>query len=152
VRDQDAEHWRWLQRPSLADRTVIVLGHGGVGRETARRLAAFDVDLVRVASHARDDDAGRIHGVDELPELLPRADVVVLAVRLSRDTYRLVDDAFLTSMRDGALLVNVARGKVVDTDALVAHLQAGRIRAALDVTDPEPLPPGHPLWSAPGAL
>ena len=87
-----------------------------------------------------------------LGELLPSADVVVAAVPLADDTRGLVDPWFIDAMRPGALLVNVARGPVVSTDALVSALQAGRIRAALDVTDPEPLPPGHPLWSAPGVL
>jgi phosphoglycerate dehydrogenase-like enzyme len=93
-----------------------------------------------------------VHGVDELPDLLPRHDVVIVIVPLGEQTAGMVDDAFLTAMPDGSLLVNVARGGVVDTEALVRHTLAGRVRAALDVTDPEPLPPGHPLWSAPGVL
>jgi phosphoglycerate dehydrogenase-like enzyme len=93
-----------------------------------------------------------VHAVDELPDLLPRHDVVVVVVPLGPQTVGLVDDEFLSAMPDGALLVNVARGGVVDTDALVRHLATGRLRAALDVTDPEPLPADHPLWTAPGVL
>jgi phosphoglycerate dehydrogenase-like enzyme len=93
-----------------------------------------------------------VHAYGELPDLLPGADVVVLVVPLTDLTRRMVDAAFLARMKDGALLVNVARGAVVDTDALVAALRSGRISAALDVTDPEPLPHGHPLWGCPNLL
>jgi phosphoglycerate dehydrogenase-like enzyme len=93
-----------------------------------------------------------VHAQDELPALLPDADVVVLITPLTAETRGLVDAAFLARMKDGALLVNVARGAVVDTDALTAEVRAGRLEAALDVTDPEPLPPEHPLWSLPGVL
>lgn len=138
--------------PSLADRRVLVVGQGSVGQAIVARFRPFEVDLVRVASTARDDADGHVHAVDELPDLLPDADVVVLAIPLSRTSYHLLDAAALARMKDGAIVVNVARGKVVDTDALVAALTAGRLRAALDVTDPEPLPPGHPLWCAPNVL
>jgi phosphoglycerate dehydrogenase-like enzyme len=145
---------RWLAgtRASLADRRVLLVGAGSVGSAIARRLEPFEVRLTRVAGHARDDADGHVHGVDELPALLPDAEIVVLVVPLTPATRGLVDAAFLAAMPDGALLVNVARGGVVVTDALVAELAAGRLRAALDVTDPEPLPPGHPLWSTPGTL
>jgi phosphoglycerate dehydrogenase-like enzyme len=112
------------------------------------RLAGFEVTLLRVARSSRDGVAG----LDELPDLLPQADVVVLTVPLSTQTRGMVDAAFLARMRDGALLVNVARGAVVDTDALLDELSTGRLQAALDVTDPEPLPADHPLWRAPGLL
>jgi phosphoglycerate dehydrogenase-like enzyme len=138
--------------PSLADRRVLVVGQGSVGRAIVARFRPFEVDLVRVASTARDDADGHVHGVDELPDLLPGADVVVLAIPLSRTSYHLLDATALALMKDGAVVVNVARGKVVDTDALLAELTAGRLRAALDVTDPEPLPPDHPLWHAPNVL
>jgi phosphoglycerate dehydrogenase-like enzyme len=138
--------------PSLADRRVVVVGQGSVGRAIVARFRPFEVDLVRVASTARDDADGHVHGVDELPDLLPGADVVVLAIPLSRTSYHLLDAAALARLKDGAVVVNVARGKVVDTDALLAELTAGRLRAALDVTDPEPLPPDHPLWHAPNLL
>ena len=147
---QAADQGRWATRlsPGLSGRTVLLLGVGGVGQAVEARLRPFGPEIVKVARAARDG----VHGVDELPTLLPEADVVVVAVRLDDSTVRLVDAEFLAGMRDGALLVNVARGAVVDTDALVAETSTGRLRAALDVTDPEPLPPDHPLWRIPGVL
>ena len=139
---------------SLADKRVLVLGYGSIGRAVAARLTPFEVQVTAVASRARagDELVRSVHGVDELPTLLPHHDVVVVIVPLSERTAGLVDDEFLSAMPDGSLLVNVARGGVVDTDALVRHATAGRIRAALDVTDPEPLPVDHPLWGLPGVL
>jgi len=147
---QAADQGRWATRisPGLSGRTVLLLGVGGVGQAVEARLWPFGPEIVKVARAARDG----VHGVDELPTLLPEADVVVVAVRLDDSTVRLVDAGFLARMRDGALLVNVARGAVVDTDAVVAETSTGRLRAALDVTDPEPLPPDHPLWRIPGVL
>jgi len=152
VRAQDAGRWEPARLASLADRRVLLIGYGGVGKAIEERLRPFEVEIVRVASRARDEDAGHVHGMDELPDLLPGADIVVLGVPLTDGTRGLADAAFLAAMADGALLVNIARGPVVDTAALVAELASGRLRAALDVTDPEPLPPGHPLWSAPNLL
>lgn len=146
ARAMPAGEWRHRQRAALADRTVVVVGAGGVGRAVAERVRAFEASVVLVGRTARPD----VRGAEDLPELLPDADVVVLAVPLSEDTRGLVDARFLARMRDGALLVNVARGPVVDSGALLA--EAGRLTAALDVTDPEPLPPDHPLWRAPGVL
>ena len=148
---------QWLPAqtwPALADRKVLILGYGGIGVAIARRLSGFEVKLTAVASRARSGDelVSTVHGVDELPALLPEHDVVILIVPLSDATNGLVDRKFLASMRDGALLVNVSRGKVVDTGALVEAAGSGRITAALDVTDPEPLPAGHPLWHTPGVL
>jgi len=125
---------------------------GGVGTEIQKRLAPFDVELTRVGRSARTDSDGEIHGFDELPVLLPAADVVILAVPLTDDTRHLVDAAFLSATKHGALIVNVSRGPVVDTDALLTALEAEHVTAALDVTDPEPLPADHPLWRAPGVL
>ena len=142
---QRAGRWDLVEADDLVDKRVVILGAGDLGEQTARRLRAFDADPVLVASSARDG----IHGTDELPELLPGADVVVITVPLTPQTEGMVDAAFLARMPDDALLVNVARGKVVDTDALLAELTAGRLRAALDVVEPEPLPAGHPLWTAP---
>lgn len=153
VRSGDEARWAPLgKRTSLADRRVLVVGYGSVGTAIARRLSTFEVTLTAVASRARpgDDLVETVHGIDELPALLPEHDVVVVIVPLNDSTQHLVDDAFLSAMPDGALLVNVARGPVADTDALVAH--AGRLALALDVTDPEPLPDGHPLWTAPNVL
>jgi phosphoglycerate dehydrogenase-like enzyme len=148
VRAADQGRWSAFVSPGLHGRTVLLLGVGGVGRAIEDRLVPFGAHLVRVAHTAR---LG-VHGVDELSSLLPHADVVVVAVRLDDTTDGLVDAGFLAGMRDGALLVNVARGAVVDTDALVAETSSGRLRAALDVTDPEPLPPDHPLWRIPGVF
>ncbi|MBG0815362.1 2-hydroxyacid dehydrogenase [Planomonospora sp. ID82291] len=148
VRAQERGEWTYRHTGVLADSTVLIVGYGSIGAALERRLAGFEVEVVRVARTAREG----VHGQDELPALLPRADVVVLLVPATPDTAGLVDAAFLGAMKDGALLVNAARGGVVDTGALVAELERGRILAALDVTDPEPLPPGHPLWTAPGAF
>lgn len=141
---------RWTPgwRESLADKTVLIVGYGDIGADIERRLVPFEVDVLRVARRARDG----VGTLADLPTLLPRADVVVLVVPATAETTGLVDEQFLENMRPGALLVNVARGSVVDTDALLAALHAGRVRAALDVTDPEPLPADHPLWQAPGVL
>jgi phosphoglycerate dehydrogenase-like enzyme len=147
--------WEPLRlRSSLADRRVLVVGYGQIGRAIVRRLEPFEVAITAVASRARagDDLVPHVHGIDELPELLPDQDVVVVIVPLTDATRGLFDAQMLGRMPDGALLVNVARGAVVDTDALVAECSSGRLRAALDVTDPEPLPEGHPLWTAPGVL
>jgi phosphoglycerate dehydrogenase-like enzyme len=148
---------QWLpseNRQSLADKKVLILGYGGIGVAIARRLSGFEATLTAVATRARagDDLVPSVHGVEELPSLLPEQDVVILIVPLSDSTDGLVDRDFLASMREGSLLVNVSRGKVVDTGALVEATRSGRIRAALDVTDPEPLPPEHPLWQMPGVL
>ena len=152
---QDRARWVPLGgRPALADKRVLILGYGSIGRAVARRLTGFEVTLTAVASRARagDDLVPRVHGIDELPGLLPHHDVVVVIVPLSAATTGLVDRDFLAGLPDGALLVNVARGKVVDTDALVEATATGRVMAALDVTDPEPLPDDHPLWRSPGVL
>ncbi|MEO6143560.1 MAG: 2-hydroxyacid dehydrogenase [Dermatophilaceae bacterium] len=148
---------QWLPaetRPSLADKRVLILGYGGIGVAIARRLSGFETTLTAVASRPRagDELVASVHGVDELPSLLPEHDVVIVIVPLSEATTGLVDQKFLASMPDGSLLVNVSRGKVVDTDALVAAVMDGRIRAALDVTEPEPLPADHPLWRLPHVL
>jgi phosphoglycerate dehydrogenase-like enzyme len=151
VRDQERQVWPDSYDEvddSLADRTVLILGYGAIGEALERRLSGFECDVIRVARRARDG----VHPISELPELLPRADVVVLLTPATPETKRMVDAQFLERLKDGALLVNVSRGVVVDTEALVAELGTGRIRAALDVTDPEPLPAGHPLWSAPNVL
>lgn len=152
ARAQTTGTWIAGYRPALADKRVLVVGAGSVGGAIVDRFAPFEVSLTRVATTARDDARGHVHGIDELPGLLPRHDVVVLVVPLGDTTRGLVDAAFLAALPDGALLVNVARGPVVDTAALLAEVTTGRIVAALDVTDPEPLPADHPLWRAPGVL
>jgi phosphoglycerate dehydrogenase-like enzyme len=152
VRGQDAGQWRFGFYPALADKTVLIVGYGAIGEAVDRRLTGFEVNVVRVARTARAGAHGPIHALAELPELLPRADVVILTVPLTEDTRGLVDAGFLARLPDGALVVNVARGPVVDTEALLTQTSTGRIRAALDVTDPEPLPADHPLRFAPGVL
>src|SRR5262249_23909229 len=136
VRAQDRHEWDWGWHDSLADKTVLLVGYGAIGAAIEARLAPFECSVVRVARSAREG----VHALSELPALLPTVDVVVLVVPLTDETRGLVDADFLSSMKPGALLVNVARGAVVDTGALVEALRAERIRAALDVTEPEPLP------------
>ena len=148
VRNQRDAQWNEGWRPSLADKTVLIVGYGDIGRDIERRLTPFEVDVLRVARTARDG----VQTLDDLPELLPRADVVILVIPGTSETKGLVDAGFLGRMKDDALLVNVGRGSVVVTDDLVAALESGRIWAALDVTDPEPLPADHPLWSTPHVL
>nr|WP_237519541.1 2-hydroxyacid dehydrogenase [Streptomyces sp. HUCO-GS316] len=152
VRHQDRAQWLTGFRPALADRTVLLVGYGSIGSAVEARLGAFECEVLRVARSARESTHGPVHAVSRLPQLLPRADVVVLIVPLTADTRGLADADFLALMREGALLVNVSRGPVVDTQALLAELVTGRLSAALDVTDPEPLPAGHPLWRAPNTL
>lgn len=131
---------------ALADKRVLVVGAGGIAQALARRLEGFECEVTLVGRTAR---AG-VRGREELGELIPESDVIVIAVPLDDTTRGLVDAAFLASMRDGALLVNVARGAIVDTEAMQA--EAGRLSFALDVTDPEPLASEHPLWRAPNVL
>lgn len=144
--------WAPVYAQSLADRRVLLLGYGGVGKAIAARLAPFEVEIVPVASRARDENGVHVHGVDELVSLLPTVDIVIVSLPGGDATRHIIGDAELAALPDGALVVNVGRGPLIDTDALVRHAQAGRIRAGLDVTDPEPLPAGHPLWSLPGVL
>jgi phosphoglycerate dehydrogenase-like enzyme len=147
-----AEH-RWTYKETtptdeLAGKHVLIVGAGSIGTALAKRLAPFEVQMTQVARTAREG----VYPIGDLPELLPRADVVVLLVPLTGQTRGLVDASFLAALRDGALLVNAARGPVADTAALTKELSTGRIFAALDVTDPEPLPPDHPLWTLPNVL
>lgn len=152
VRAAGEGRWAPARHESLADRRVLLLGYGGVGRAIEARFAPFEVDLVRVGTRARDDETGHVHGIDELDALLPTADIVIVGVPLTADTTGLVDDRFLSALPDGALVVNIARGKVADTAAVLDHATRGRLRFALDVTDPEPLPAGHPLFALPNVL
>lgn len=132
----------------LHGKRVLIVGYGAIGSAIEDRLKAFGVEIVRVARSARDG----VHAVAELPNLLPAAEIVVLIVPFTSETRGMIGAAELALLRPGTLLVNAARGPVVDTDALLAALSEGRIRAAVDVTDPEPLPDGHPLWHAPNLL
>lgn len=148
ARAQERGLWLAGRYEALADKTVMIIGYGSVGHALERRLLPFETTVVPVARTARTG----VHAFDEIPELLPAADVVVLLCPLTPETRGMVDAAFLARIKPGALLVNAARGPVVVTDDLVAALTSGRIRAAVDVTDPEPLPEDHPLWRAPGVL
>ncbi|MFG2672335.1 2-hydroxyacid dehydrogenase [Streptomyces sp. NPDC048445] len=153
VHGQDNEEWRSGFYPALADKSVLIVGYGSIGSAIEDRLAPFECARVaRVARSARTTARGPVHTLDDLPALLPEADIVILSTPLNPSTQGLVGADFLAAMRDGALLVNVARGGVVDTKALLSELESGRLHAALDVTDPEPLPSGHPLWHAPNVL
>ena len=137
-----------LDAHDLEGQSVVIVGHGSIGRALASRLAPFGARVTGIAQHPRQDAVS----TEALPGLLPLADVVVDLLPLTPATVKFVNEDFLARMKPGALFVNAGRGRTVDTDALVAALQAGRIRAALDVTDPEPLPAEHPLWQAPNTL
>jgi phosphoglycerate dehydrogenase-like enzyme len=138
--------------PALADelggKTVLIVGYGSIGRATEERLKPFDVNIIRLGRRRREG----VEPEDRLDDLLPQADIVILLLPLTAQTRGIINRKRLAAMKHGALLVNAARGPVLETDALVEALQSGRIHAAVDVTDPEPLPVGHPLWSAPNLL
>jgi phosphoglycerate dehydrogenase-like enzyme len=139
-----------VMHEELTGKSVLIVGYGTIGKEIERMLAPFHVDLTRVARSARTEP--RVHPVSELDALLPNADVIVLIVPLTDESRGLIGASQFNRMRQGALMINAARGPVVQTDALVGALNSGKIRAAIDVTDPEPLPEGHPLWSCPNLL
>jgi phosphoglycerate dehydrogenase-like enzyme len=145
---QAAGEWRPKDTETLIGKRVVILGAGDLAANLAARLAPFETTVELVGRHAR---AG-VHALDDVDVLLPDADVVVAMLPESAETRHVIDARFLARLRDGAIVVNVGRGGLVDTDALLAELGSGRLRAALDVTDPEPLPAGHPLWTAPGLL
>ncbi|QHA09913.1 dihydrofolate reductase [Streptomyces broussonetiae] len=153
VRAQQERRWESGFHPALADKNVLIVGYGSIGAAIEDRLTPFEVARVaRIAREGRTTARGPVHPFADVLSLLPDADVVIVSTPLTQATHHLVDAGFLARMKDGALLVNVARGPVVDTEALLAELNSGRISAALDVTDPEPLPSDHPLWQAPGVL
>jgi phosphoglycerate dehydrogenase-like enzyme len=145
---QHEGRWEPARSDSVGGKHVLIVGYGDIGAAVERRLGGWEVTIERVARHARDG----VHPIGELPELLKKADIVVILVPVTDETRHLVNRDFLKAMKDGALLVNVARGVIVDTDALLEELTSRRLSAALDVTDPEPLPAGHPLWQAPNLL
>ena len=145
---QSDGRWDFTLSESVSGKRVLIVGYGSIGGAVERRLAGWEVTIERLARTRRPG----VLGLEDLPEALPKADVVVILVPVTEQTTRMVNAEFLASMKDGALLVNAARGAIVDTNALLKELSAHRIKAALDVTDPEPLPAGHPLWTAPGLL
>jgi phosphoglycerate dehydrogenase-like enzyme len=145
VRARDAQaraEWDAFEPNELGGRRVVILGMGSIGTAIADRLRPFDVEIVGVARTARDD----VRSLAELDDLLPTADILLSMLPLTSETRGLIDEHRLALLPDGALFVNAGRGRTVDTAALVAELESGRLRAALDVTDPEPLPADHPLW------
>jgi len=147
--DAQAEgRWDFTLSESVSGKRVLIVGYGSIGGAVERRLAGWEVTLERLARTRKPG----VLGIEDLHQVLPEADVVVILVPVTDQTTRMVNAEFLASMKDGALLVNAARGVIVDTDALLKELNTHRIKAALDVTDPEPLPAGHPLWTAPGLL
>jgi phosphoglycerate dehydrogenase-like enzyme len=137
-----SRRWSDAVPRELQGATVVIVGHGSIGRTIERYLEPFGVKVIGVARRAREG----VHPVAELPAVVGQADAVVVLAPLTPETEGLIDAALLARMRDGALLVNAGRGRVVDTGALVAELESGRLRAVLDVVDPEPLPDDHPLW------
>ncbi|HEX5403263.1 MAG TPA: 2-hydroxyacid dehydrogenase [Pseudonocardiaceae bacterium] len=148
IEAREQQKWDFHATDTLQDKRILIVGAGDLADQLSRRLAPFDATTTIVGRHARDG----VHAVRELPDLLGDYDAVVLMVPLTSETTGLVDAAFLGAMRDDAILVNAARGPVVVTDALVAELRTGRLRAVLDVTEPEPLPPNHPLWTVDGVF
>ena len=148
VRDQDKGEWVNKNYDSINDRKIGIVGFGSIGSTIARMLSGFSVEIVAFTQSGRDNTIA----ISDLDKHLPSLDVVILILPLTKESKHLFDARRLALMKDGALLVNVARGPIVDTDALVKELNSGRITAGLDVTDPEPLPKGHPLWSAKGVL
>lgn len=148
VHEQRAGRWQPRDSDGVEDRTLLVLGAGDIGERIAASLRPLGARPVLVGRTARDG----VRGIAELPELLPTAQLVAIALPLTAETTGLVDAAFLAALPDGAVLSNVARGAIVDTEALLAECASGRLRAHLDVTEPEPLPDGHPLWTTPGVL
>jgi phosphoglycerate dehydrogenase-like enzyme len=152
VESKDKHEWSSVLRPSLTGRRVLLVGFGAIGQAIARRLAPFEVELSAVGRTARSEHGVTVSTFAELPALLPTADVVIVTVPLDAGTHHLVDADFLAALPYGARLINISRGGVIDTDALLAALTARRIFAALDVTEPEPLPAAHPLWDAPNLI
>jgi phosphoglycerate dehydrogenase-like enzyme len=152
LRQQASARWQSADVRTLFGKRVLVLGQGAVGSAVSARLGPFGCDVVRVARTARDTPDGHVSGVADLRELLPTVDVVILCAPLTDETRGILDSPTLALLKDDALVVNVGRGELLHTDALVRELQRGRLRAALDVTAPEPLPADHPLWRLPGVL
>ncbi len=136
----------------MADRTVALVGVGGIGEEIRKRLEPFEVNLLRFGSTARTDEHGQVFATADLAARAAEIEVLILIVPLNDSTHHLVDAELLAQLPDGATVVNVARGPVVQTEAIVAEVASGRLNMASDVFDPEPLPADHPLWQHPNAL
>lgn len=147
-RDQITGTWNHRRFPALSDSKVGIIGFGSIGKEVARKLSGFDVSITAFTQSGRD---GTVK-IDDLDQHLPSLDIVILILPLSDSSRHMFNAKRLAAMKDGALIVNVARGPIIDTEALLKELHSQRIYAALDVTDPEPLPQGHPLWDAPNLI
>ena len=148
IRNQDKSDWVHVKNKSINDRKIGIIGFGSIGTTIAKMLSGFTVEIIPFTQSGRDNTIA----ITDLDKHLPTLDVVILILPLTKESKHLFDAKRLSLMKDGALLVNVARGPIVETEALVKELNSGRITAALDVTDPEPLPKDHPLWRAKGVL
>jgi len=148
MREQIAGRWSHHRTSALSDSKIGIIGYGSIGKKIAKNLSGFEVSVTAFTQSGRDGSLT----IDQLDAHLPELDIIILILPLSDSSRHLFNAKRLAAMKDGALLINVARGPVVETDALVKELNSGRIFAALDVTDPEPLPTGHPLWSAKNLL
>jgi phosphoglycerate dehydrogenase-like enzyme len=148
IREQATGTWNHRRFPALSDSKVGIIGFGSIGKEVARKLSGFDVSITAFTQSGRD---GTVK-IDDLDKHLPQLDIVILILPLTDSSRHMFNAQRLAAMKDGALIVNVARGPIIDTEALIKELNSRRIYAALDVTDPEPLPQGHPLWSAPNLI
>jgi phosphoglycerate dehydrogenase-like enzyme len=148
VRNQDKSSWVHVRNQSINDKRVGIIGFGSIGSTIAKMLSGFSVEVIPFTQSGRDNTIA----ISNLDKHLPTLDVVILILPLTAESKHLFNAQRLALIKDGALLVNVARGPIVDTNALVKELNSGRITAALDVTDPEPLPSDHPLWKAKGVL
>jgi phosphoglycerate dehydrogenase-like enzyme len=150
---QDWGKWNHIETDTLEGHTITILGYGSIGKAVEKRLAGFDVVIQRVARTTRlSDDGHQIYGFDQLNRVLASTHVLINLLPLTEQTSKLLDKAKLALLPNGALVVNAGRGKSIDTDALIAELSAGRLYAALDVTDPEPIPEGHALWTTPNIM
>jgi phosphoglycerate dehydrogenase-like enzyme len=148
VRNQDKSAWVHVKNQSINDKKIGIIGFGSIGSTIAKMLSGFSVEIIPFTQSGRDNTIA----ISNLDKHLPTLDVVILILPLTAESKHLFNTKRLSLMKDGSLLVNVARGPIVDTEALVKELNSGRITAALDVTDPEPLPSDHPLWKAKGVL
>ncbi|MEJ6576942.1 MAG: 2-hydroxyacid dehydrogenase [Actinomycetota bacterium] len=148
IRDQIAGTWDHRRFTSLSDSNIGVIGFGSIGKQVVKNLSGFDVSVTSFSKSGRDGSVK----IEELDKHLPNLDIVILILPLTDESRHMFNKERLAKMKDGALIINVARGPIIETDALIAELNSGRLFAALDVTDPEPLPAGHRLWSAKNLL
>ena len=148
IRDQIAGTWDHRRFTSLSDSNIGVIGFGSIGKQVVKNLSGFDVNVTSFSKSGRDGSVK----IEELDKHLPNLDIVILILPLTDESRHMFNQERLAKMKDGALIINVARGPIIETDALIAELNSGRLFAALDVTDPEPLPAGHRLWSAKNLL